>query len=66
MNNIEIKRCPFCGGAARIITTVLNHEPWAYVQCNHCKAATRSFIDKDHDGDFIFDAAEAWNRRMAE
>ena len=66
MKNIELKPCPFCGGKAGIVTTVICYTPRAYVKCKECNTTTQTFSDCDHDGSYIFSACEAWNRRVTE
>lgn len=63
----ELKSCPFCGGDAELKTTIntKNFPTYqkAYVECKDCKAATDLFTDKNCNGQHIFKAIEAWNRR---
>ena len=66
MSNIELKPCPFCGAEARMITSVSLNTPYAYVRCKNCRAETTSFRDTENNGSFIFNAIEAWNRRVTE
>ncbi len=61
---IELKPCPFCGGEAEMVTTVLCHMSMAYVKCKECDAKAQTFGDRSHDGSYIFSAIEAWNRRV--
>ena len=64
MSKIGLKPCPFCGEEAMLETDVQGHTSIARIKCVRCRAATRVFIDSDNDGSYIFDAAEAWNRRV--
>ena len=66
MNHIELKPCPFCGGEAGMVTTVINQTSQAYVKCKKCDAKTLTYGDHDHDGSYVFSACEAWNRRVTE
>ena len=65
---IELKRCPFCGGAVRF-----NHAPTGEptsVWCNQCHALTIfSRVKTDHTrpfGEIMSEIAEAWNRRTVD
>lgn len=64
---IDLKPCPFCGNEAELKTVIrTNCFPTyqnAYVRCKSCKASTCSFEDKNLNGQHIFKAIEAWNRR---
>jgi Lar family restriction alleviation protein len=66
MNNHELKPCPFCGGEAKIRTSVSCYKSYAWGECVKCKASTKSIYDIDNDGSFVFKAIEAWNRRATE
>ena len=62
---IELKKCPFCGGAVRF-----NHAPTGEptsVWCNQCHALTIfSRVKTDHTrpfGEIMDEIAVAWNRR---
>lgn len=56
----ELKRCPFCGGEAKIcdgyIEEFLKTEYMKYVQCNYCKASTKLYFTEK-------EAIKAWNTR---
>ena len=66
MNKIKLKPCPFCGAEAILETDVQGHTSIARVKCICCRTATQVFVDSDHDGNYIFDAVESWNRRVTE
>jgi len=58
----DLKRCPFCGGEARIS----HYGPFvtrtSKVECASCGACTKYFlISEEYSSDQM--AAEAWNRR---
>lgn len=62
---IELKRCPFCGGAVRF-----NHAPTGEptsVWCINCHSLTTfTRVKADHTrpfGEIMDDIAERWNRR---
>ena len=62
----ELLSCPFCGGHAKIYTSVSDGIPRkskAFVYCNKCKASGDTYEDTENDGEFIFKAIDAWNRR---
>ena len=68
MNEINLKRCPFCGGEAEIVPTGNSIVGWkrTEVRCKLCKMG-RSFrwISRKFDRDFIWEkTAEQWNRRV--
>jgi len=52
----ELKRCPFCGGEARLWHPKEYGITLGSVKCNSCGASTESFTDDDS-------AIEAWNKR---
>lgn len=70
---IELEPCPFCGGLAHLHTDVTEgmvgliiQYPTAFVSCDECGARTTAFDDTNHDGKYVFEAIDAWNRRIAE
>lgn len=59
--------CPFCGGEADIearTSDTIPSVPCALVFCKKCNASTQWFCGRDGSGDFMFEAIEAWNRRV--
>ena len=67
MKEIDLKRCPFCGGEAEIVPTGNSIVGWkkTEVRCKSCRMG-RSFrwISRKFDRDFIWEeTAEQWNRR---
>ena len=55
----ELKRCPFCGGAARL------NGAWPhYVYCVRCNARTVNCCGYGEDGEA--QAAALWNRRAGD
>lgn len=62
----KLKPCPFCGGKAKIhsaVTSGILKCPKAYCYCDKCLATTQSFEDYEYNGEYIFKAINAWNRR---
>lgn len=59
MEEIELKPCPFCGGAAKLIL----HNSIGGVRCPECGVLGACFMDKFTQGDGLQKAVEAWNRR---
>ena len=49
---MEIKKCPFCGGEARMHDHLVSY----YIECVNCKAGIEQRTDTQ--------AIEAWNRRV--
>lgn len=66
MSKIKLKPCPFCGAEAMLETEVQGYTSIVRIKCICCRATTRVFRDSDHDGSYIFNAVEAWNRRVTE
>ena len=56
MSKTELRKCPFCGGEARIIGSV---GTVFWVKCKECGAETHGEITKQR-------ATEMWNRRAGE
>lgn len=52
MAEVELKRCPFCGGEADIYSVGED----CHVMCDTCRCRTPSFLEDKY-------AIEAWNRR---
>lgn len=68
MNEIKLKPCPFCGGEAKLQTSMsisLQRISIAYVMCEECKAATDAVFEYEFESDdaFIYEAIKRWNRR---
>ena len=54
----ELKRCPFCGGEAKIDKTITNT---VSVECTVCHASSRIILCTE--GDIEQKAIKAWNTR---
>lgn len=54
----ELKRCPFCGGEAKIDKTIANT---VSVECTVCHASSRIILCTE--GDIEQKAIKAWNTR---
>lgn len=54
----ELKKCPFCGGEAKIDKTIANT---VSVECTVCHASSRMILCTE--GDIEQKAIEAWNTR---
>ena len=54
----NLKRCPFCGGKAKLTDLTQATESW--VECTECGARTRFFSNSEED------AVSAWNTRHVE
>ena len=65
---IELKPCPFCGGAVKF-NHALTGEP-SNVWCSHCHSLTTFSRIKTNRtrpfGEIADEIAQAWNRRDAE
>ena len=53
-----LKRCPFCGGKAKLTDLTKSHE--SLVECTECGARTRFFSNSEED------AVSAWNASQVE
>ena len=62
---IELKRCPFCGGEARLFVN-----NGVRVICPKCQASTKVMIDGEYGRNIKIDAissvVKAWNRRTSD
>ena len=56
----ELKRCPFCGGEAKIDKTIANT---VSVECTICHASSRMILCTE--GDIEQKAIKAWNTRKS-
>lgn len=53
----ELKKCPFCGGEAKLHERYVSGSKLNIIECQHCFNRTASFSEK---GEVI----AAWNRRV--
>ena len=75
MNDVKLKRCPFCGGKARVsfynyrCQVICNrcHARGKPVSCNMVKGATpyQNWANELY-APYIESAIEAWNRRVSD
>lgn len=58
----DLKRCPFCGGEAKVSHSGPFVSTTSHIECVKCGACTKHFfISTEYAADVV--AAEAWNRR---
>lgn len=62
MNEMKLRHCPFCGGAANIIVKRVDVESAVRVRCTNCKAATRFVLINSPIGD---DETTRYSRQQA-
>ena len=56
---MELKPCPFCGGAAEIVVVTRHIESnRAVAKCSLCEASTKTFSENKREL-----ITQAWNRR---
>lgn len=68
MNGYGLKPCPFCGGKAELITTVINSNAECNIKCQSCGARTRplvlvSNVGTNDEPSEHFKSFDLWNRR---
>lgn len=64
MKDYKLKRCPFCGGPAKISTKVFGYMvETALVYCENCGAQTEEVPASDYYG-AEDKAADLWNHRI--
>ena len=56
MDEIKLKPCPFCGGAAKLML----HNSIAGVRCPECGVLGPCFMNKFTQGDGLQKAVKAW------
>ena len=54
--NATLKRCPFCGGTAKILPFFHEHEDKFFAQCSFCGNRTKPCNSPQ-------EARKAWNKR---
>ena len=61
----DLKKCPFCGGPARMIENYSDKYDMYFmlVKCMDCGGQTRAFSSNRYDEEFV---TRAWNRRSEE
>ena len=60
MKQIQLKKCPFCGGTADYKAYM---ETAVYIQCRKCYTTSDVFNSTDFYDLNCIAASEAWNRR---
>lgn len=54
----ELRKCPFCGGEARIGKRILDWATWDYkIECSKCHCETDVYNTKQ-------EVIEVWNKRV--
>lgn len=54
---VELRKCPFCGGEAKIIDISSSYITHVWIECPKCLSRTVAFCNKE-------EAIDAWNRRV--
>lgn len=62
---IDLKPCPFCGGAAKLRVSEEAWDSSVYVECTKCGASTKMwpYVFEFEEEGATNRAVESWNRR---
>ena len=65
MNEIKLKKCPFCSGDAADMSAYSKKQRgyFTFVKCTLCGSQSKSFYSKEQDDSKTLLAVMAWNNR---
>ena len=63
--SLRLRRCPFCGGGAKLCSSAVSPACDVVVECGDCRAGTAFYNDGSYE-ELREKAIAAWNRRYVD